>query len=149
MKVLLDTNVVLDVLQKRSPWFDDGKEIFLAVATRQIDGFITAKEAADIHFFSRKQFKGEANIDTKLRKIISGLLALFGIVDTLGEDCQNALGIENSDYEDAIMITSAKRSGIDYIITRNTKHFEQSPVPICTPVDFVKLLKHEKKKDGP
>ena len=149
MKVLLDTNVVLDALQKRSPWFDDGKEIFLAVAKRQIDGFITAKEAADIHFFSRKQFKGEENIDTKLRKIISGLLALFGIVDTLGEDCQNALGIENNDYEDAIMITSAKRADIDYIITRNTKHFEQSPVPVCTPADFVKLLKHEKKKEGP
>ena len=77
MKVLLDTNVILDVLQKRSPWFEDGKEIFLAVAAKQIDGFITAKEAADIHFFSRKQFKGEDNIDTKVRKIISGLLALL------------------------------------------------------------------------
>lgn len=141
MKVLLDTNVILDVLQKRSPWFEDGKEIFLAVAAKQIDGFITAKEAADIHFFSRKQFKGEDNIDTKVRKIISGLLALFGIIDTLGEDCQNALGIENNDYEDAIMITSAKRAGIDFIITRNTEHFEQSSVPICTPADFVKLLK--------
>ena len=141
MKVLLDTNVILDVLQKRSPWFEDGKEIFLAVAAKQIDGFITAKEAADIHFFSRKQFKGEDNIDTKVRKIISGLLALFGIIDTLGEDCQNALGIENNDYEDAIMITSAKRAGIDFFITRNTEHFEQSSVPICTPADFVKLLK--------
>ena len=140
MKVLLDTNVILDVLQKRSPWFDDAKEIFLAVATKQIDGFITAKEVADIHFFSRKQFKGEESIDTKVRKIISGILALFGIVDTLGEDCQNALGIENNDYEDALMIISAKRAGINYIVTRNTEHFEQSPVPVCTPADFVKLL---------
>ena len=140
MKVLLDTNVMLDVLQQRSPWFDDGKEIFLAVATKQIDGFITAKEVADIHFFSRKQFIGEESIDTKVRKIISGILALFGIVDTLGEDCQNALGIENNDYEDAMMIISAKRAGIDFIVTRNIEHFDQSSVPVCTPADFVKLL---------
>ena len=148
MKVLLDTNVVLDVLQQRGPWFDDGKEIFLAVAAKQIDGFITAKEVADIYFFSRKQLKGEENIEPKVRKILSGILALFGVIDTLGEDCQNALGIENKDYEDAIMIIGAKRAGIDYIVTRNTAHFEQSPVPVCNPGDFVKLLKHEKKEDN-
>ena len=140
MKVLLDTNVVLDVLQKRSPWFDDGKEIFLAVAAKQIEGFITSKEVADIYFFSRKQFKGEENTEQKARKIISGILTLLGVIDTLGEDCQNALGIENNDYEDAIMITSAKRADIDYIVTRNTAHFVQSAVPVCTPGDFVKLL---------
>ena len=143
MKVLLDTNVILDVLQKRDPWFDDGKEIFLAVAAKQIDGFITAKEVADIHFFSRRQFRGKENIDNKARKIITGVLALFGIIDTLGEDCQNALGIENNDYEDAIMITGAKRTGIDFIITRNAGHFGQSPVPVCTPSDFVKQLKNK------
>ena len=77
MKILLDTNVVLDVLQKRSPWFEDGKEIFLAVAANQIDGFVTAREVADIHFFSRKQFRGEENIDQKVRKIISGILAVI------------------------------------------------------------------------
>ena len=140
MKVLLDTNVILDVLQKRSPWFEDGKTIFLAIATKQIDGFITAKEAADIPFFSRKQFRGEENVDQKARKIISGLLALFEIVDTLGEDCQNALVLENHDYEDAIMIASAKRAGMDLIITRNTEHFSRSPVPVYTPADFVKML---------
>ena len=131
MKILLDTNVVLDVLQKRSPWFEDGKEIFLAVAANQIDGFVTAREVADIHFFSRKQFRGEENIDQKVRKIISGILALFDIVDTLGEDCRNAFGIENNDYEDAIMISSVQRAGMDYIVTRNTEHFAKSPVPVC------------------
>ena len=147
MKALLDTNVVLDVLQKRSPWFEDGKTIFLAAATKQIDGFITAKEAADIYFFSRKQFRGEDSIDKKVRKIMSGILALFDVVDTLGEDCQNALGIENNDYEDAIMISGAQRAGMDCIVTRNTEHFIQSPVPVYTPADFVKLLQIDHKAE--
>ena len=114
----------------------------------QIDGFVTAREVADIHFFSRKQFRGEENIDQKVRKIISGILALFDIVDTLGEDCRNAFGIENNDYEDAIMISSVQRAGMDYIVTRNTEHFAKSPVPVCTPTDFVKLINHDRKTDN-
>ena len=54
MRVLLDTNIILDVLQKREPWFEDGKKIFLAIAKKEIIGCVTAKEIADIHFFSRK-----------------------------------------------------------------------------------------------
>ena len=108
---------------------------------------MTAKEIADIHFFIRKQFKGEENVDQKARKIISGILALFAMVDTLGEDCQNALGLESNDYEDAIMMTSARRAGIDLIVTRNTDHFRQSPVPICTPAECVKLLKRDQKAE--
>ena len=119
--------------------------MFLAVAEKEIHGFITAKEVADIHFFSRKQFRGEENVDKRVRGIISGILSLFDIVDTLGEDCQNAFGIENNDYEDAIMITSAKRAGIDFIVTRNTEHFVQSPVPVYTPSDFVRLINRTKK----
>lgn len=145
MKVLLDTNVILDVLQKRDPWFEDGKAIFLAIAAKQADGFITAKEAADIHFFARRQFKGEENTDKKARKILSDLLSLFEIVDTLGEDCLNAFGIENNDYEDAIMIASAQRANIDLIVTRNTAHFAPSSIPVYSPADFVKLLNHKGK----
>ena len=65
MRVLLDTNVIVDVLQQREPWCESGKVIFLAIARQQITGCITSKEAADIHFFSRKQFKGEENVDEK------------------------------------------------------------------------------------
>lgn len=145
MRVLLDTNVVLDVLQKRDPWFQAGKEIFLAVAAKQIEGCLTAKEVADIYYFSRKQFRGEEDIDKTIRGIISGLLALFEIIDTTGEDCRNAFGIVNNDYEDAIMIASAQRSGIDLIVTRNTEHFKQSPVPFYTPEGFVQLLETNRK----
>ena len=53
MKVLLDTNIIVDVLQKREPWFEAGEKIFLAVAGNLITGCVTAKELADIYYFSR------------------------------------------------------------------------------------------------
>ena len=140
MRVLLDTNVIVDVLQQREPWFADGRKIFYAVANKQITGCITAKEAADIHFFCRKQFTGQENVDVKARQVITKLYALFELVDTLGIDCQNAIAIDNNDYEDAIMIESAVRSGLDCIVTRNPDHFNVAPIPVYSPSVFVQKL---------
>ena len=100
MRVLLDTNVMVDVLQRREPWFEDGQKIFYAIANKQIIGCITTKEAADIHFFSRKQFTGQENVDEKARQVMTKLYAIFELVDTLGIDCQTAIAIKNNDYED-------------------------------------------------
>lgn len=144
MRVLLDTNVIVDVLQQREPWCESGKVIFLAIARQQITGCITSKEAADIHFFSRKQFKGEENVDEKARQVLSKLFTLFEVIDTLEDDCKNALAFPNNDYEDAIMIESAKREGIDCIITRNPEHFTLSPVKVYSPDEFLPLISKDK-----
>lgn len=140
MRVLLDTNVIIDVLQNREPWCRSGKAIFLSVAKKEFSGCITAKEAADIHFFAKKQFKWEENVDNKARQILIKLFSLFEIIDTTESDCKNALSFPNNDYEDAIMIETALRSGVDCIITRNTEHFSESPVKIYTPDEFVKII---------
>lgn len=73
MKVLIDTNVVVDVLQQREPWFSDGAAIFTAVANRQIVGCLSSRQIADLYFFSRKQFKGQENVDAKARQVIKFL----------------------------------------------------------------------------
>lgn len=140
MKALLDTNIVVDVLQRREPWFQDGATIFRAIANKQVEGWLTAKQITDLHFFSRKQFKGEENVDVKARQIIGKLLAIFSLIDTLGIDCQNALGNENGDYEDAVLIESAARAGVDCIVTRNPEHFKSTTVPVYAPDQFVSVI---------
>ena len=136
MRVLVDTNVVIDVLQNRQPWSEDGKKLFYAVANKQIEGFITAKEATDIYFISRRQFSGQKNLDQKARKILYGLFDVFEVADTLGVDCINALENDNKDYEDAVMIACAMRIKADAIITRNPKDFKDAPVSVLSPADF-------------
>lgn len=140
MRALLDTNVIVDILQQRQPWCEAGSKIFLAIANQQLTGCITAKEAADIHFFSRKQFKGQDNVDEKARQVISKLFSLFEVIDTMAADCHDAIGIPNNDYEDAIMIASAQRSNIDCIVTRNTEHFKSAAVKIYTPDQFLDVI---------
>ena len=140
MKALLDTNIVVDVLQRREPWFQDGAVIFRAIANKQIEGCLTAKQITDIHFFSRKQFKEGENVDVKARQVIEKLLAIFSLIDTLGFDCQKAFGNENGDYEDAVLIESAVRAGADCIVTRNPEHFKTSTVLVYAPDQFVSVI---------
>ncbi|MBQ3303864.1 MAG: PIN domain-containing protein [Clostridia bacterium] len=143
MRAILDTNVVVDVLQRREPWFQDGAVIFRAIANKQVTGCLTAKQIADLHFFSRKQFKGEENVDARARQVVGKILSLFELIDTLGIDCQNALGINNGDYEDAILIESAARAGVEYIVTRNPAHYKTSSVQVYSPAEFVRFISRQ------
>ena len=140
MKVLFDTNIVVDVLQRREPWFQDGAALFRKIACRQLTGCLTAKQLTDLHYFSRKQLRGEDFVDAKARQIIGRLLALFDLVDVLGVDCQNALGIENGDYEDAVFIACARRAGVDGIVTRNPDHFQKCDVTVFSPSMLLEAL---------
>ena len=143
MRAILDTNVVVDVLQRREPWFQDGAVIFRAIANKQVTGCLTAKQIADLYFFSRKQFKGEENVDARARQVVGKILSLFELIDTLGIDCQNALGINNGDYEDAILIESAARAGVEYIVTRNPAHYKTSSVQVYSPAEFVRFIRRQ------
>ena len=138
MRVLVDTNVVIDVLQNRQPWCEDGKKVFYAIANKQIEGYITAKEATDIYFVSRRQFSGQKDLDQKARKILYTLFGVFEVGDTLGTDCKSALSINNNDYEDAVMIACAMRIKADAILTRNPKDFKNAPVSVLSPAEFAK-----------
>ena len=137
MRVLIDTNVIVDVLQSREPWYKDGQAVFLAAANNVITGCITAKQAADIHFFARKQFVGQENVDEKARQILSGIFTIFEVLDSLAEDSLDAIGVNNEDYEDAMLIRTASRSGMDCIVTRNKEHFSVGSVPVYTPDEIV------------
>ena len=147
MRALLDTNVIVDVLQSRKPWCVDGEAIFRAVANKQVTGCITAKEVADIHYFTRRLFRGQENVDIRAREVISKLLSLFELLDTQAIDCKKALSSNCHDFEDAIMIETAARAEVDCIVTRNLEDYKASTIPAYAPSAFVKLLSPEDQPD--
>lgn len=136
MKVMLDTNIVVDALQDREPWAEAAKQIFREAALGRFSGCITAKASADIHYLARRCTHSEADA----RNTLSKLFMLFDLLDTAAEDCKRALISETKDFEDAIMIETAFREGLDYIITRNVKDFSHSPVKVLDPESFLLLL---------
>ncbi len=140
MRVLLDTNIVIDALQNREPWYHDAQQVFRGAIDKKFIGCITAKEAADIHYFMKKFFKGQENTDQKAREVLTSLFHIFELLDTKSTDCEKAVDSNCPDYEDAVMIETAIREKMDYIITRNVRDYINSPIPVLSPSDFLGTL---------
>lgn len=81
--------------------------------------------------------------DAETRKILSKLFTLFHLLDTASLDCRKAISSEIGDYEGAIMVETAIRSGMDCIVTRNVKDYTKSSVKVCEPSALLKLLEEE------
>ena len=112
--VLFDTNIILDALASREPYNREAEQLFLLVAKEQLVGFITANSVTDIYYLIRKN-----STEDDARKAIRNLLLLFEILDITKNDCERAIDIDNSDYEDAILLVCAKKNKIDTIVTRD------------------------------
>lgn len=143
MIVLLDTCVILDALLHREPFNKEAETLFLLAANHQIDACITAKSVTDIYYLAHRN----THSDEATRKILASLFSLFGVLDSYGLDCQKALISEMSDYEDAVMVETAKRTGMHCIITRNSKDYSKASLPIYTPADFLKLIETQASED--
>lgn len=136
MRVLIDTCIIIDALQSREPFKDDAQKIFLHAANTTFDGFITAKSVTDIYYLTHRC----THNDSETRKILSKLFTLFDPVDTTGLDCRKAISSDISDFEDAVMAETAIRTGMDCIVTRNTKDYSKASIPVYQPSEFLKIL---------
>ena len=136
MRVLVDTCVIIDALQNREPFAMDARAIFLMAANEQFAGYLTAKSVTDIYYLTHRV----THSDQDTRVILSKLFKLFEPLDTAGIDCRQAIPSPVSDYEDAVMIETAKREGVDYIITRNLHDYSKSSVKVLPPKDFIQIM---------
>lgn len=136
MTALLDTNIIVDALQSRKPWNNAAESIFLKAANNIFIGCITAKSVTDIYYLCHHALHDDA----KTRSLISRLFQLFQVLDTTGIDVEKALASGVSDYEDAVMIETARREKCDCIVTRNIKDYSGSTIPVYTPDEFLQLL---------
>lgn len=143
MKALIDTCVIVDVLQKREPFYKAAMDIVLAVSNRRCLGVLTAKSVADVYYILRRSLHNEEEV----RKLLRILFTLFDVEDTFSTDCQLALGSPMKDYEDAIMVQTAIRVGADCIVTRNLKDYRPAALPVFSPEEFLEKLAEEHTND--
>ncbi|MGC7871346.1 type II toxin-antitoxin system VapC family toxin [Desulfosporosinus sp. SYSU MS00001] len=132
MNVLIDTNVILDALMRRTPFNVLAERLFLAVAEDKLKGSITASSVTDIYYLFNKHIHDTV----KAREALSNLFSLFEILDVTQTDCEKALTLPLGDYEDALIVTCAKRRKAELIITRNPSDFKNAPITVITPDDF-------------
>lgn len=144
MRALIDTCIIVDTLQSREPFKDNAQTIFLQAANKRFDGFITAKASTDIYYLTHRYIHS----DKDTRKVLSSLYLLFDTLDTTGIDCRKAISSEMSDFEDAVMVETALRTGMDCIVTRDIKDYSKSLVPVYSPSEFLALLTPEEENES-
>ena len=136
MKAIIDTCVILDYLQRREPFFDDALNLAIGSANREFEAYISANSITDLYYIIHKHTLD----DKETRKHLTNLTQVFGIADTLAEDCIYALHSDMTDYEDAVMSETASRTGVDYIVTRNARDYTKSKIPVVTPGEFLEMM---------
>ena len=135
MKLLIDGNILLDVLQKREPHFGASSIIWKLCETEQTEGFVSALTFANLVYVMRKELAPET-IDDVLKK----LSLIFRFADLCAGDLNHAAAMHWSEFEDAVQAAAAERIHADFLITRNVRDFKQSKVPAFTPSEFLSRL---------
>ena len=144
MKALIDTCVIVDILQKRDLFYPAAMEILLAVSNKKCTGILTAKSITDIYYILRRSIHNEQEV----RKLIRVFFTLFEVVDTYSIDCELALSSTIKDYEDAIMVETGSRVGAECIVTRNMKDYKLSSLPVLSPDQFLEEMIKAEESDS-
>jgi predicted nucleic acid-binding protein len=134
LKVIIDTNVILDVLAQRAEFFLDSSKILKLSEMDSIKASITASSVTDIVYILKKH--KVANPIETVKKLIS----IVPVSSVTAANISKAFELDFDDFEDALVAAVAKSGKADYIITRNTKDFVKSPVPAITPTELIKIL---------
>ena len=126
MKVLVDTNVLLDFLLEREPFKKDAEELFVVIDSGQIIGYVTATTLTDIFYIARKHTRSLE----LAREAVSSTLETMTICPINRNVLEAAFTSGLTDFEDAVQIYSAIAQNLDAIVTRDAKGFVSSPIPL-------------------
>lgn len=141
MRVLVDTNIVLDFLLEREPFFQDAELLFHAIDEGEVVGYVTATTLTDIFYIARRY---TCNVE-QARQAISELLTAMEICPVDRAVLKSAFDSSLDDFEDAVQIFSAIAQDLEAIVTRDAQGFLNSPIPVL-PVQ--KLLQRVRQQNG-
>ena len=135
MKLFLDTNVMLDFLGERDPFYMSAAKIATLADKRKLKIVVSAISYTTISYFLTK-YDGLEKMKTKLRKfkVISEICELDALI------IEKGLNSDFPDFEDSLQYYSALRTECDIIITRNGKDFKKSQIPVMTPDEFLSSI---------
>ena len=132
MKLLIDGNILLDVLQKREPHYEDSARIWKMCETDLAEGYVSALTFANLVYVMRKELDSE-----KISEVLRKMSLIFSFEDLAASDISAAADMQWDDFEDALQAATAKRIHADHIITRNVKDFKKSEVIAFMPSEFL------------
>jgi len=136
MRVLLDTNVILDFFLERTPHAEAADRLFQLAHQGKLEAYTTASSITDIYYIVARALGNNA-----ARNVLQNLFNLLTVIAVDGDDCIHAMGLPISDYEDAVVVTCSLKDNIDFIVTNDTKFLSADPtlIRVVTPNNFLSL----------
>jgi len=139
VKILFDTNVILDVMLLREPFYKAATHLMAEVERKNVTGYLCPTTVTTIYYLvSKVKKKKEAT------RLIKNLLEIFNVSQVDKSILVSALHSAFSDYEDSVLNESALRAGIDGIVTRDRKDFRNSTMTIFDPEELLKIISSSK-----
>jgi predicted nucleic acid-binding protein len=140
MKILIDTNIALDILLNRIDFYNGSAGVFVMAEKKIINGYITASAITDIFYIAQKQL-GKKTV----KEAIKRMLNVFSPATVTDDNIYQALDLEWEDFEDSVQYIVGEGLSVDYIVTRNTKDFitniqSDSSITAVTPEQFIKII---------
>ena len=135
MKILFDTNIILDVLLDREPFSDLAVKLVSKVEKKEIKGFLGATTITTIYYLAAK-VAGKKKADRQ----ISNLLSIFQIAPVNKSVLEEAIKSKFKDFEDAVLHEAAKQVEVQGIVTRNGKDFKKATLSIYSPEELYNML---------
>jgi len=135
MKILLDSNIAIDAVLKREPFYNSAEKI-IGLSQGGIGLFISASAVTDIYYIVRKS---TCNKETAIT-LIKDLLENIDIAAVTSNEIRQAISLDWGDFEDAVQYASGESIAVDYIVTRNKTDFASASLPIVNPDELLALL---------
>jgi predicted nucleic acid-binding protein len=135
MRVLLDTDVVLDLLLDRAPFAEAAARLWELNAKGDYEGWISALTPVNVYYIARK-LKGAA----VARQTVKDLLAAYKVCALDFAALDQALGLPLNDYEDAVQHASAASQQLEAIVTRNIADYRGATIKVYAPSDFIQAV---------
>ena len=134
-RILVDTNILLDYLLEREPFFEDAKQVIMSCIDGKSNGCIAAHSISNMFFILRKDYSAKER-----REILLNLCKIFDIEGI--DKAKLIFGLQNenfSDFEDCLQMECAKAYEADYIVTRNVSDYATSEIKAILQKDYIEL----------
>lgn len=138
MNLLLDTNVVIDYLGRKPPFFDNAKQVMAAGFFGDVKLWMPAPSLKDAFYVLSRY----AN-PVKVQKAFCGMCEVVSLVGVTERDVLRAARLEWNDFEDCLVSVCAEKAKADYLITRDAKGFSRSSVPTIDPAAWIDLMRKD------
>lgn len=139
MNLLLDTNVFIDYLGRKEPYYSDARQIVMAAFFGDVKLWVPAQSVTDAYYVLRKYVDSQA-----LQKVITSAFEFISPVDLVSADLYRAAQLNWRDMEDCLISLAAEKARANYLITRDTKGFTRSSVPAMTPSQWIAFMEQER-----